>query len=300
MSPAFSGASEIFFDAQTLSQTNEQIEVLCLSSQGTMENTDNHEEMSAVFSPSTTISLQHSTMLSATEASIRENRQSIKSISGLHHLLAPVHDALHSHRRAVTVNHQGTHKDIIKEIVQCIDKGYHPICWLSGPAGSGKSAISQMVADWYTVKGRLCGSFFFLRGSGNQSSIVHLIPTLAYELSISIPETLPVLQAVMKHEPAIIHQPLNYQLKKLITKPILAARGGILNRLRYRKPVVIVIDALDECDDRDLIVQFIGVIIETFKENPRLPLRLMMTSRVEEHICKKLKTSCSTVYQLSV
>ena len=47
--------------------------------------------------------------------------------------------------------------------------------------------------------------------------------------------------------------------------------------------MVIVIDALDECDDRQMVADFIGIVGRTFRDH-RLPLRFFFTSRVEEHI----------------
>jgi hypothetical protein len=67
-------------------------------------------------------------------------------------------------------------------------------------------------------------------------------------------------------------------------------------------PMVIVIDALDECDDKDLMAEFIEVIIDAFQENPRLPFRIFVTSGVEEHVRRKLETSAarSVIHYLSL
>jgi len=66
--------------------------------------------------------------------------------------------------------------------------------------------------------------------------------------------------------------------------------------------MVIVIDALDECDDKDLMAEFIEVIIDAFQENPRLPFRIFVTSGVEEHVRRKLETSAarSVIHYLSL
>jgi hypothetical protein len=66
--------------------------------------------------------------------------------------------------------------------------------------------------------------------------------------------------------------------------------------------MVIVIDALDECDDKALMAEFIGVLINVFRENCHLPLRVIVTSRVEEHIRQILDTSAarSVTHHLSL
>jgi hypothetical protein len=114
--------------------------------------------------------------------------------SDLHQLLAPAGDAAYTSRAPVAACLQGTREDVISDIVRCVKGDDRPICWLSGSAGSGKSAISQTIAKRYDDKGRLLASFFFLRGAGDRSVIAHLIPTLAYQVSHSIPATKPLIE----------------------------------------------------------------------------------------------------------
>ena len=166
---------------------------------------------------------------------------------------------------------QGTRNDVIGEIMRCIKGGDHPICWLSGLAGSGKLAVSQTIAKRYDDEGRLLASFFFLRGVGDRSVIARLIPTLAYQLSISTPATKPFIRDVIQNDPAIFSQSRTHQFKRLIVEPIMAVRKSILARLPWTKPAVIVIDALDECDDKDLMAEFIAAVIGSFEANRRLP-----------------------------
>jgi NACHT domain len=177
--------------------------------------------------------------------------------------------------------------------------GDRPICYLSGSAGSGKSAIAQTVAEHYAAKGKLLGSFFFLRRAEGRSDIARVIPTLAYQLSISIPSTKSSIQNIIQSDRTILSQSLRYQFKKLIIDPILAARKTIVARFAKTKHAVIVIDALDECDDKDLMAEFMGVVIDAFRENHQLPFRIFVTSRVDEHIHKKIEAS-ETIHQLSL
>jgi len=217
----------------------------------------------------------------------------------LHRLLAPVHDAAYTRGGPKAECLQGTREDVIGQITQCVKRDYH-ICWLNGPAGSGKSAIFQTVAERYAAKGRLGASFFFLRGAGDRSIIARLIPTLAYQLSLSVRPTEQLIRDVILHEPRIDQQDLEYQFKRLIIEPILAARSTFL--ARRSKPVVIVIDALDECNDKHLMAKFIEVVISAFQQNHHLPFRVVVTSRVEEHIREKLEASAagSVIHHLSL
>lgn len=167
-------------------------------------------------------------------------------------------------------------------------KGSKPILWLKGPAGSGKSAISQTVAEHYAAENRLGGSFFFLRGAGDRSRISHLIPTLAYQLSISLPAAEQTILSCMKKEPNLLRSSLEYQFFKLIAEPILAVTNPILHFV-WPKPIIFIIDALDECDDKMGMAEFIDALIRAFPKPSYSPFRVFVTSRIEEHIKEKLK-----------
>jgi hypothetical protein len=199
--------------------------------------------------------------------------------------------------------HPGTGEKLIAEINRWFDKESDrlPICWLNGPAGSGKSSVSLTIAESSATGKRLAASFFFFRGAGNRSKIGRFISTLAYQLSISVLATKPLLQTVLSHEPTILESPLRHQFQKLVLEPILAAQKPILAILP-KKPLLIVIDALDECDDKSLMAEFIGIVIDECRMGRRLPLRFFFTSRIEEHIQKKLETSSaqSAMYPLAL
>ena len=111
--------------------------------------------------------------------------------------------------------HDGTREVLIAKIKQWIDKDPDlPICWLHGPAGSGKSAVSHTVGEYCHSRKRLAASFFFFRGAKNRSTIAPLVSTLAYQLSISVPATKPLLRNVLRTDPFISQRALSYQFKK--------------------------------------------------------------------------------------
>ena len=171
-----------------------------------------------------------------------------------------------------------------------------PICWLNGPAGYGKSAIAQAIAERYAAQGRLGASFFFLRGAGDRSTISRVIPTISHQLSITVPATKSLIQRIIENEPHIMSQSLEYQFQKLVTEPMKSVGGSTsLQTAINPVTVIIVIDALDECNDKDQMAAFIEMVICAFTTNPRLSLQILITSRVEEHISQKLETSRSSV-----
>lgn len=194
----------------------------------------------------------------------------------------------------------GTREKVIADVVRWIDSSSdRPICWLNGPAGTGKSAISQTIAERCSANGRLAASFFFFRGAGERSRITDFIPTLAYQLSVSIPATKPFIQRVLQGDPLIIRQALNAQFTQLMIEPILLARN--LNPA-YTCPMVVVIDGLDECDDKELMAEFVEIITDACRVGDQFPFRIFFTSRVEEHLRKKLEATAarSSIHPLAL
>jgi hypothetical protein len=59
-------------------------------------------------------------------------------------------------------------------------------------------------------------------------------------------------------------------------------------RALARGPLLIVLDGLDECENKDEIQELINGMLLFFNENPLIPLRIFITSRVEEHIQSQL------------
>jgi len=113
-------------------------------------------------------------------------------------LLRPVSDASNTRSGHVARCDPGTRIEIITQIKEWLNSpDKRAICWLSGPAGYGKSAVAQTITEHYAAKGRLLGSFFFLRGAGEWSHMSCLIPTLAHQISLSVPAVKPLLEKAL-------------------------------------------------------------------------------------------------------
>jgi hypothetical protein len=165
------------------------------------------------------------------------------------------------------------------------DYGNHPICWLSGPAGFGKSAIAQTIAERCANDGALACSFFFLRGAGSRSESTRFITTLAYQLTLSVPATKVAIQSALQYDPSIPYQSLEHQLEKLIIAPVLALDEPI-------RPMVAVVDGLDECRDIKSIAEFIDILARVLSDRP-LPLQFLITSRGEDHIRQQFRVGAA-------
>ena len=78
----------------------------------------------------------------------------------------------------------GTRVGVLSELVSwSVDPDAPRVFWLSGMAGTGKSAIAWSVCEFLESTGHLGGSFFCLRGDGNRNDIKRILPTLACALA---------------------------------------------------------------------------------------------------------------------
>ena len=216
-------------------------------------------------------------------------------------MLNPVSNATHTRAGHVARCDPGTRLEVIAQIRQWLDghdndKGA-VVCWLNGPAGFGKSALAQTIAECYASEGRLLGSFFFLRSAGERSHISRLIPTLAYQISLSVPAVKPLLEKALEDEPALLGLTVSlaHRLQRLIIDPIHPNTSRVSDSSKNiscsLKKKIVVLDALDECDDKAEMANFIDVLLSASSGGTHLPFRILLTSRVEEHIRKKFDSS---------
>ncbi|TFK32202.1 hypothetical protein BDQ12DRAFT_692836 [Crucibulum laeve] len=122
------------------------------------------------------------------------------------------------------------------------------IMWMYGPAGAGKSAIAQTIAEKYDSS-YLAASFFFARTSTDRNTSKPLIVTLAYQLLVSIPTFKLHVENIIENDPSIFSKSLETQMKTLIVEPLLKVLTAFSNMPpdSRRWPHLIIIDGLDEC-----------------------------------------------------
>lgn len=148
------------------------------------------------------------------------------------------------------------------------------IFWLNGMAGTGKSTIAQTVARKLNRKGGLGASFFFKRGEADRANARYLISTIITQLVKHYPELGPGVLKAVKEEPDISFKPLEQQFNALLLGPLLT--------LNPAKPttIVLVIDALDECDqenDINILIRLLSAV----QQLQSIHLRIFLTSRPE-------------------
>ncbi|KAJ5494255.1 hypothetical protein N7463_010342 [Penicillium fimorum] len=187
----------------------------------------------------------------------------------------------------------GTRTEILRDIIEwAMSPSQKSIFWLNGMAGTGKSTISRTVAGLLKDRNHLGANFFFKRGEGDRGNAKKFFPTLVKQLMLRISELRSGVQKALDHDPDIISKSPREQFEKLLLQPLLD-----LNQLGQQPQiVVIVIDALDECEHEQDIRNIIRLL-------PRLQmvkavrLRIFLTSRPELPISLEFSEIGNREYQ---
>lgn len=151
--------------------------------------------------------------------------------------------------------------------------------WINGLAGTGKSTLAQTIARWCD-KSQCLGSSFFCARSGDRNNVRLIFPTIAQQLASSNESFLDGVKDTVRKNSDIHFSHPSHQLEKLIVEPLRALRSSGVSLPSW----VIVIDALDECED----VEAVSVILSSLSQflDDLHPLRFIVTSRPLEHIVK--------------
>jgi hypothetical protein len=151
------------------------------------------------------------------------------------------------------------------------------IFWLNGLAGTGKSTIARTIARTYSEYGRLGASFFFSRGGGDVSHASKFVTSIAVQLARNVPIlSRHICEAIIERSD-IASQYLRDQWHQLVLRPLSKLDGSSCQSL-----YVLVVDALDECDDEN--IQIIPQLLVEARSLEKVLLRVFITSRPETPI----------------
>jgi hypothetical protein len=171
---------------------------------------------------------------------------------------------------------ENTRVDVLREIYEWANGGDEQcIFWLSGLAGTGKSTIARTVARTYFDRKGLGASFFFSRGGEDVGHAGRFVTSIAFQLASSIPGIgQHICDSVIEHG-NIAGQSLRDQWHQLILRPLSKLDGG-----GCQSVYVLVIDALDECDD-DNNTRIIPQLLAEARSLETVRIRIFLTSRPE-------------------
>ena len=176
----------------------------------------------------------------------------------------------------------GTRADILNNLFDSLTDPSIPsgrnIIWLRAPAGSGKSTILNTVARHFSEMGRLGAFLFWNRNDPLNGDPLRVIRTLAFQLADLHPSFAEKLAAQIERSPSIITSALDAQFHHLLERPLaeLAAEADL-------GPIVIVLDALDECGTAGTREGLLHTLSGGLAKLPSM-FRLLVASRDEPDI----------------
>ncbi|KAL5639979.1 hypothetical protein ACGC1H_006521 [Rhizoctonia solani] len=152
---------------------------------------------------------------------------------------------------------------------------------MNGMAGTGKTTIASTFCERVERRKLLAASFFCTRTSAECRDVTRIVPTIAYQLArYSIPFR-SALCNILGQNPDIGSKNILKQFEQLLKEPLQQVKDAMPDNL------VVVIDALDECDDRNGVELVLDIL---FRQAAHVPLKFLLTSRPEPEIYSKMAT----------
>ena len=148
------------------------------------------------------------------------------------------------------------------------------VYWLNGLAKMGKSTIAQTIAERTFADGQLGASFFCSRDFEDRRDLRFIFPTLAVQLARNYSNFRSIFVPLVKADPEIIHESLCGQMSKLIVQPLVESAIS----------TIIIIDALDECEDEEPASAILSVLGQFIAQIPKV--KFFVTGRPEPCIQK--------------
>ena len=169
-----------------------------------------------------------------------------------------------------------TRVDVLQEVFAWADSSdERRIFWLNGLAGTGKSTIARTVARRYYVQECLAASFFFSRGGGDVSRASKFVTSIAVQLAKKSLSLLRYISEAITQHSNIATQSLRDQWQQLVLGPLSKLHGN-----PGQSSYILVVDALDECDDDNDIRTVLQLLAEA-RSLRTVRLRIFITSRPE-------------------
>ncbi|PVG03707.1 WD40 repeat-like protein [Serendipita vermifera] len=154
------------------------------------------------------------------------------------------------------------------------------IFWLSDEAGTGKTTLAAYMADRWKAYNVLAGRFFFSRDDPDTNNLRMLCLGLAKDIATLHPESHPFLLETFRASPGIDTQGFEAQFQSLVVQMLIQLQSTL------QRPIVMVIDALDECEVKAR-VQFTFALTHSLPVSGRI--KVFLTSRREIDIDDALR-----------
>ncbi|KAF8124023.1 hypothetical protein K438DRAFT_1791947 [Mycena galopus ATCC 62051] len=137
---------------------------------------------------------------------------------------------------------EGTRKNILDQIIEQLTVSSEScnILWLHGVAGSGKSTMAASIAQHF-LKLKTLGVFIFFTRN-QETSPRAVLHSIAFQLALLNEDFKAKLCDNLSCNPGIVNADINTQFQQLLKDPLSASQS------RFSRSIVVILDALDECD----------------------------------------------------
>jgi len=180
----------------------------------------------------------------------------------------------------------GTRQSTLNNLINYLtDPSLRPgrnVIWLRGPAGSGKSIILNTVAQHFSDLRRRGAFLFWDRNDPLNSDPLQMIRTLAFQLAEFSPTFAAKLAARIDLSPTTATSTVDTQFRYFIMEPL-----AELAREFDLGPIVIILDAFDECGTVESRRELLGALSVGLTKLPT-EFRVLISSRDDPDIRRAL------------
>jgi hypothetical protein len=193
--------------------------------------------------------------------------------------LRPVKEAFHDAANASETCLAGTREQLLADLsawFDDLDPSRERVFWLNGLAGTGKTTVARTMAAHAHKEGRLGATFFFSRNVAAARDPVAILPTIAYQLAdYQSPFRVSMCTSLSSN-------------RDVRDRGIVAQARVLFDNLSHvtlsKAPLLIVLDALDEChlDNGCEGGGAVPLLLAKFASLPSV--KILITSRPEDTI----------------
>lgn len=155
----------------------------------------------------------------------------------------------------------------------------HKVTWLHGPAGVGKSAVIQTLAESESDShSSILGATLFFSRPAQRNDPQKLFNTIAYQLAVKYQPYRQYIVGLLAADSRVVKKSMVEQFKQFIVRPF----GK--QRLLEGSAILVTLDGLDECEGEPAQREIIFFITEFSLQYPNTPLIWIIASRPEPQI----------------
>jgi hypothetical protein len=173
---------------------------------------------------------------------------------------------------------EGTRKSLLNEITAWVTNGLEQTdrkntYWVHGSPGIGKTSLAHSICAALHGEKQLAGAFFCRRDDKELSEPINILPTLIHQLAILFPPFRSVVAECLREDPHVTPKSMDHTFFLVFIRKL---------RRLPKKPLVFVIDALDECGSMKSRPDILQALTDAAANAPWL--KVIITSRPEVDI----------------